>query len=52
MTGINPATFKWKLAPNQDFSTPEAVLFYTNDGFNGLMAQTHDFVTKHIIDQK
>lgn len=52
MTGINPATFKWKLAPNQDFSTPEAVLFYSKQGFNGLMKQTHNFVKKHIIDQK
>ena len=52
MTGINPATFKWKLAPNQDFSTPEAVLLYSRQGFNGLMKQTHSFVKKHIIDQK
>ncbi|WP_049150661.1 alpha-galactosidase [Lactobacillus gasseri] len=52
MTGISPATFKWKLAPNQDFSTPEAVLFYSKQGFNGLMKQTHNFVKKHIIDQK
>lgn len=52
MTGINPATFTWKLSRNQVFSTPEAVLFYSRHGFNGLMKQTHNFVTKHIIDQK
>ena len=52
MTGINPATFTWKLSQNQVFSTPEAVLFYSNQGFNGLMKQTHNFVKKHIIDQK
>lgn len=52
MTGINPATFTWRLSRNQVFSTPEAVLFYSKHGFNGLMKQTHNFVTKHIIDQK
>ena len=52
MTGINPATFTWKLSRNQVFSTLEAVLFYSKHGFNGLMKQTHNFVTKHIIDQK
>lgn len=34
------------------FSTPEAVLFYSNQGFNGLMKQTHNFVKNHIIDKK
>lgn len=52
MTGINPATFCWNLAPTQEFCTPESVLFYTSHGFNGLMAQTHTFVKNHVIDQK
>ncbi len=52
MTGINPATFSWLLKPGQSFKTPEAVLFFTDRGYNGLMAQTHAFVKNHIIDRK
>lgn len=52
MTGINPATFTWLLKPGQSFETPEAVLFFTDEGYNGLMTQTHAFVKNHIIDRK
>lgn len=52
MTGINPATFTWQLAPDESFATPEAVLFYTSEGYNGLMKMTHDFVKNHVIAQK
>ncbi|WP_342769187.1 alpha-galactosidase [Lactobacillus xujianguonis] len=52
MTGINPATFTWQLKQGESFTSPEAVLFYTDAGYNGLMAQTHHFVKNHIIDRK
>ncbi|KRM40521.1 alpha-galactosidase [Lactobacillus hamsteri DSM 5661 = JCM 6256] len=52
MTGINPATFTWKLEKDESFSTPEAVIFYTDNGYNGLMQETHNFVKEHIIDRK
>ncbi|MBP2057946.1 alpha-galactosidase [Lactobacillus colini] len=52
MTGINPSYFEWKLEPGQTFTSPEAVLFYTKDGYNGLMNETHLFVKEHIISKK
>lgn len=52
MTGINPDGFTWELRPDTSFKTPEGVFFYTEDGYNGLMQETHAFVKEHIIDQK
>lgn len=52
MTGINPKYFTWQLDPDASFSAPEAVLFYTPDGYNGLMKQTHTFVKRHVIASK
>jgi len=39
-TGINPTMFKWHLAGNESFESPEAVLVYSG---NGLEAMTHTF---------
>lgn len=52
LTGINPNYFEWQLEPDQEFTSPEAVLFYTKDGYNGLMNETHPFVKNHIIAKK
>lgn len=52
MTGINPQQFCWKLENGQSFTTPQAVMFYTNSGYNGLMKQTHNFTSYHIVDSK
>lgn len=51
-TGINPDHFSWLLEPDESFKTPEAVLFHTKDGINGLMKETHAFVLNHIISPK
>lgn len=40
MMGINPFRFSWKLAPNQSFQTPEAVMVFSENGLNG-MSQTY-----------
>ena len=39
--GINPFHFSWKLAPNQTFQTPEAVMVYTSTGLNQLSQTYH-----------
>jgi alpha-galactosidase len=39
--GINPEGFAWTLEPGADFSTPEAVLAWSNDGLDGLSAAYH-----------
>ena len=47
--GINPCCFEWELAPGTRFETPEAVMTFSPDGFNGMSAHFHDFVNAHIV---
>ncbi len=49
MSGINPVGFEWTLNSGDRFETPEAVLSYSEDGFNGLSANLHAFVNDHIV---
>ena len=52
MTGINPHAFEWTLKQNESFETPEAVLTYSEEGFNELSHQFHDFVKDHITPRQ
>ena len=47
--GINPHLFEWILNKNEDFETPEAVLTFSDKGFNGMSHNMHDFVNRHIV---
>lgn len=47
--GINPHCFDWQLRSGERFETPEAVLTFSEDGFNGMSAHFHDFVNRHIV---
>ena len=38
--GIHPQNFRWTLRPGETFSTPEAVMVYSDRGLNG-MSQTY-----------
>jgi len=49
LTGINPATFSWVLAPQDRFQTPEAILTYSPDALNGASQNFHHFINNHII---
>ena len=49
MQGISPSDFERILAPGESFFTPEAVLSFSENGFNGLSAHMHDFVNRHIV---
>ena len=49
MSGINPHCFLWKLAKGDSFVTPQAVMTYSKDGLNTMMANMHDFVNNHIV---
>ena len=49
MQGINPANFHKTLAPGESFETPEAVLCWSDKGYNGVSAQMHNFVNRHIV---
>ena len=47
--GINPHCFDWTLHPGESFETPEAVMTFSERGFNGLSANFHDFVNNNIV---
>ncbi len=49
MSGIQPENFHWQLQSGKCFETPEAVLTYSNQGFNGMSHQFHSFVLRHIV---
>jgi len=51
VSGINPEGFSWLLKSGESFETPEAVMSYSCEGFNGLSHHMHDYVNKHIVPE-
>ncbi len=49
VTGISPENFHWNLKAGQEFTTPEAVISFSKQGYNGLAQNMHGFVKNHII---
>ena len=49
MTGINPHCMLWRLGQGESFVTPQAVMTYSSNGLNGMMANMHTFVNNHIV---
>ena len=49
MTGINPHCFLWRLKGGESFVSPQAVMTYSHEGTNGMMANMHAFVNEHIV---
>ncbi len=49
VSGINPQSFSWKLAGEERLVSPEAVLSFSGEGFNGLSHNMHAFVRNHIV---
>ncbi len=47
--GINPHMFEWILSPEEKFETPECVMSYSSQGFNGTSHNMHDFINEHIV---
>lgn len=47
--GINSEGFSWKLDPGESFQAPEALITYTNDGFNGMSHNFHKLFRNHLI---
>ena len=48
MTGINPHCFVWPLQKGESFETPEAVMTFSLEGFNGASDHFHRFIREHI----
>ncbi|KIL43992.1 alpha-galactosidase [Jeotgalibacillus alimentarius] len=49
MMGLNPFDFKWLLAAGDTFSTPEAVLVYSDQGLNGMSHSFHNLYHHHLL---
>ena len=47
--GINPHCFDWTVRPGERFEAPEAVMTFSERGFNGLSTNFHDFVNNNIV---
>ena len=47
--GINPHCFEWQLKKGEYFETPEAVMSFSEHGYNGLSQHFHTFVNNHIV---
>ncbi|KRN97366.1 alpha-galactosidase [Companilactobacillus kimchiensis] len=41
--GLESTTFNWQLLPGSSFQTPEAILTWSNSGFNGMSQILHNF---------
>lgn len=47
--GIHPVDFCWKLMPEEEFQTPEAILVYSAQGIGGMTRTFHDLYRNHLI---
>lgn len=52
VSGINPNGFSFLLKSGEEFEAPEAVMTFSNKGFNGMSHNMHDFIRKHIVRGK
>ena len=50
--GINPKNFCWNLEAKHAFEAPEAVMTFSENGFNEMSHNMHDFVKNHITRGK
>ena len=46
--GINPFGFEWKLAAGQSFTSPEALLVYSEGGLNGMSQVFHQLFRRRL----
>ncbi len=46
--GINPAGFTWKLEDGESFTTPEAVITYSNEGLSRMSLGMHDLIRYNV----
>lgn len=49
LMGINPSDFCWNLQAGEVFTSPEAVLVYSNEGIGGMSRTFHDVFRNHLI---
>ena len=47
--GMNPDVFSWKLFPGDCLCSPEVVLVFSSDGFNGMSQQYHTLYRDRLV---
>ncbi len=50
--GINSRCFEYNILPGESFEAPEAVMTFSDKGFNGMSLNMHHFIKQHIIRGK
>jgi len=50
--GMNPFGFEWKLEAGETFTSPEALLVYSDTGLNGMSQSFHQLFNKRLIRGK
>ena len=50
--GINPQSFAFVLEAGESFESPEAVMAFSDEGYNGMSHRMHDFVRECIVRGK
>ena len=51
LQGISDQTFSWTLEAGQEFHTPQSVLCFSANGFEGITHRYHDLYRRHLIKQ-
>ncbi len=49
VSGIQPANFQWAVEPGKSFEMPEAVMTFSDHGYNGMSGNMHRFIQNHIV---
>lgn len=47
--GINPEGFEWLLMPGEDFTAPEVMMVYSDEGIGKMTRTFHDLMRGHLI---
>ncbi len=47
--GIHPDSFTWKLEPGAEFTAPEVILVYSDEGLGKMSRTYHDLYRNHLI---
>lgn len=47
--GLGGENFRWKLAPGEAFTAPEAVMTFSENGLDGMSQNFHSFIRAHIL---
>lgn len=49
VSGINPDGFQFQLGKGEVFEAPEAVMTFSDEGFNGMSQHMHQFIRNHVV---